>query len=106
MMGSLKIFSIQGVRFPASSAEVGLAELHSGGPAVMPEEPVSGTEQMRMLPDPGAYPSHGTFSSSDLAGLKDVDSFRQLPGLPGAAAEFAQDAPGLELGVCAFARAA
>jgi hypothetical protein len=37
---------------------------------------------------------------------KYVDSFRQLPGLPGAAAEFAQDAPGLELSVGAFARAA
>jgi hypothetical protein len=37
------------------------------------------------------------FSSSDHAGLKhaglvDVDGFGQLPGLPGAAAEFAQDA--------------
>jgi hypothetical protein len=47
-----------------------------------------------------------SFSSSDLAGLKDVDGFGQLPGLPGAAAEFAQDAPGLELGVGAFAGAA
>ena len=35
------------------------------------------------------------FSSSDLAGLKYVDGFGELPGLPGAAAEFAQDAPGL-----------
>ena len=47
-----------------------------------------------------------SLSSSDLAGLKDVDGFGQLPGLPGAAAEFAQDAPGLELCVGAFARAA
>jgi hypothetical protein len=46
------------------------------------------------------------FSSSDLAGLKHVDGFSQLPGLPGGAAEFAQDAPGLELGVGAFAGAA
>ncbi len=38
------------------------------------------------------------FSSSDLAGLKYVDGFGELPGLPGAAAEFAQDAPGFELG--------
>ena len=42
------------------------------------------------------------FSSLDLAGLKDVDGLGQLPGLPGAAAEFTQDAPGLELGVGAF----
>ena len=34
------------------------AELHSGGPAVMPEDPVSGTKQMRMSSDPGAYPSN------------------------------------------------
>ena len=34
-----------------------VAELRSGGPAVMPEEPVSGTKQMRMSSDPGAYPS-------------------------------------------------
>jgi hypothetical protein len=46
------------------------------------------------------------FSSCDFAGLKDVDGFGQLPGAPGAAAEFAQDAPGLELGVGPFARAA
>jgi NhaP-type Na+/H+ or K+/H+ antiporter len=43
------------------------------------------------------------FSSSVLAGLKDVDGLGQLPGAPGAAAELAQDAPGLELGVGAFA---
>jgi hypothetical protein len=36
------------------------------------------------------------FSSCDLTGLKDVDGFGELPGTPGAAAEFAQDAPGLE----------
>ena len=42
------------------------------------------------------------FSSLDLAGLKDVDGLGQLPGAPGAAAEFTQDAPGLELGVGAF----
>ena len=35
------------------------------------------------------------FSSSDLAGLKYMDGFGELPGLPGAAEEFAQDAPGL-----------
>src|SRR5260370_562463 len=40
------------------------------------------------------------------AGLKDVDGFGQLPGPPGAAAEFAQDAPGFELGAGALARAA
>jgi hypothetical protein len=39
------------------------------------------------------------FSSCDLAGLKGVDGFGQLPGLPGAAPEFAQDVPVLELGV-------
>src|SRR6266487_2245948 len=43
------------------------------------------------------------FSSSGLAGLKDVDGLGQLPGAPGAAAELAQEAPGLELGVGAFA---
>ena len=42
------------------------------------------------------------FSSFDLAGLKDVDGFGELPGFPGAASEFAQDVPGLELGVGAF----
>ena len=42
-------------------------------------------------------------TSGDLAGLKDVDGFGELPGAPGAAAELAQDPPGLELGVGAFA---
>jgi hypothetical protein len=28
--------------------------------------------------------------------LKDVDGFGELPGLPGTAAEFAQDAPGFD----------
>jgi hypothetical protein len=32
-----------------------------------------------------------------------VDGLGELPGAPGAAAEFAQDAPGFELGVGAFA---
>jgi hypothetical protein len=41
--------------------------------------------------------------SCDLAGLKDVDGLGQLPGLPRAAAQLAQDAPGLELGVGALA---
>jgi hypothetical protein len=41
-------------------------------------------------------------SSCDFAGLKNVDGFGELPGAPRAAAEFAQDAPGLELGVGAF----
>jgi hypothetical protein len=36
--------------------------------------------------------------------LQDVDGFGEPAGAPGAAAEFAQDAPGLELGVGAFAR--
>jgi hypothetical protein len=36
-------------------------------------------------------------------GLKDVDGFGELPGAPGAAAEFAQDVPGLELGAGALA---
>src|SRR6516165_8220165 len=48
----------------------------------------------------------GPCSSSHLAGLKDMDGLCELPGLPGAAAEFAQDAPGFELGVGAFAGAA
>src|SRR5262249_26044273 len=38
-------------------------------------------------------------SSGDFAGLKDVDGFSELPGAPGAAAELAQDVPGLELGI-------
>src|SRR6266516_452843 len=42
------------------------------------------------------------FSSGDLAGLQDVDGFGDLPGAPGAAAELAQDSPGLELGVGAL----
>ncbi len=44
--------------------------------------------------------------AGNLAGLKDVDGFGEPPGLPPAAAEFAQDAPGFELGVGAFAGAA
>jgi hypothetical protein len=44
------------------------------------------------------------FSSLDLADLKDVNGLGQLPGPPGAAAEFTQDAAGLELGVGAFPR--
>jgi hypothetical protein len=46
------------------------------------------------------------FSSSDLAGLENVDGLGQLPGPPRAAAEFAQDAPGFELGVGALAGSA
>lgn len=45
-------------------------------------------------------------SSCGLAGLKYVDGLGELSDLPGAAEEFAQDAPGFELGVGAFARAA
>lgn len=57
--------------------------------------PVSGHgEQL-----PGQQQDSEPFSSCDLAGLKDVDGFGELPGLPRAAAEFAQDAPGLQLGV-------
>jgi hypothetical protein len=37
-----------------------------------------------------------------LADLKDVDGFGELAGAPGAAAELAEDPPGLELCVCAF----
>src|SRR6516164_1940199 len=37
-----------------------------------------------------------------LAGLQYVDGLGQLPSAPGAAAELAEDAPGLELGVCPF----
>jgi hypothetical protein len=43
------------------------------------------------------------FSSCDLAGLKDVNGLGQLAGEPGAAAEFAQDVPGLQRRA-AFAR--
>jgi hypothetical protein len=51
--------------------------------------------------------SHGFpdyLPSFDLAGLKDVDGFGELPGAPGTAAELAQDVPGLELGIGALAR--
>jgi hypothetical protein len=43
------------------------------------------------------------FSSFDLADLKDVDGLGELSGFPGAAAELAQDVPGLELGIGALA---
>ncbi len=46
-----------------------------------------------------AFQGTERFSSGGLAGLKDVDGLGELPGAPGAAAEFAQDPPGLELGV-------
>ena len=46
------------------------------------------------------------FSSSDFAGLKDVDGLGELPGAPGTAAELAQDAPGFELGVGTLAGSA
>jgi hypothetical protein len=36
------------------------------------------------------------FSSGGFAGLQDVDGFGEVAGAPGAAAQFAQDAPGLE----------
>jgi hypothetical protein len=42
-------------------------------------------------------------SASGLADLKDVDGLGELPGAPGAAAELAEDSPGLELGVRALA---
>ncbi len=38
-----------------------------------------------------------------LADLQYVDGLGELPGAPGAAAELAEDPPGLELGVRAFA---
>jgi hypothetical protein len=57
--------------------------------------------KLEMLLD--QLPDNEPFSSCDLAGLKDVDGFGQLPGLPWAAAEFAQNAPGFQLGVGAFA---
>jgi hypothetical protein len=39
-------------------------------------------------------------------GLQDVDGFDELPGAPGAAAELAQDVPGLELAAGALAGSA
>jgi hypothetical protein len=51
-------------------------------------------------------PGSERFSSGDLAGLQDVDGFGDLTGPPGAAAEFAQDAPVCELGVGPLARGA
>jgi hypothetical protein len=56
----------------------------------------------RVLP----HPHQGVFSSFVLADLEDVDGHGELPGLPRAAAEFPQDAPGLELGAGVLARAA
>jgi hypothetical protein len=41
-----------------------------------------------------------------LAGVKDMDGLGRLCGLPRAAAEFAQDAPGFQLGAGALAGAA
>src|SRR6185437_9611103 len=38
-----------------------------------------------------------------LADLQDVDGFGELAGAPGAAAKLAEDPPGLELRICAFA---
>jgi hypothetical protein len=48
------------------------------------------------LASTGSAENSEPFSSGDLAVLKDVHGLGQLPGAPGAAAEFAQDAPGLE----------
>jgi hypothetical protein len=60
-------------------------------------------------------PAVGSFEGADptftepfsscvcLADLQCVDGLGELAGAPGAAAEFAQDAPGLELGVRALA---
>ncbi len=71
-----------------------------------PELPVITTPRLS-APEPtdNAHPCNNNepFSSCDLAGLKDVDSLGQLPGAPGAAAEFAQDVPGFQLGVGALA---
>jgi hypothetical protein len=52
-----------------------------------------------VLPRPGQAVSP---SSPEFAGLTHVDGFGQLPCPPGAAAEFAQDAPGFKAGVAAF----
>jgi len=46
------------------------------------------------------------FSSSDLPHLKDVDGLGDLSSFPEAAAELAQDVPGLDLGVRAIAQGA
>ena len=40
-----------------------------------------------------------------LAGLQYVNGLGELPGAPGAAAELAEDSPGLELGIRALAGA-
>ena len=63
----------------------------------------------RLARVPWPAPAEGTIGAllhAGPAGLKDVDGLGQLPGAPGAAAELAHDAPGLELGIGAFARAA
>jgi hypothetical protein len=89
---------------PASNAVLspvhGLAVPLGGGQAPgdagqLAEQPPNLAERDRV--------HHERFSSGDLAGLEDVDGFGELAGAPGAAAEFAQDVPGLELGVGAFA---
>ena len=59
-----------------------------------------------MLAQNGRDMPLSAFLSCDFSGLKDVDGFGRLGGSAWAAAELAQDAPGLELGVGAFARAA
>ena len=63
----------------------------------------SARHQPRRHGDPPPFPVRALFSSSDSAGLKDVDGLGQLPGTPTAAAEFAQDAPGFERGAGALA---
>ena len=78
-----------------------------GPPSPRPRTPTHTGRQRPQKPETH-HTRHDSepFSSCDLAGLKDVDGLGELPGFPGAAAEFAQDAPGLELGVGAFTRAA
>ena len=63
------------------------------------------TAHQRPAPMAAETPVSEPFSSGDLVGLKDVDGFGELPGPPRAAAELAQDAPGLELRVGTLARA-
>ena len=66
--------------------------------------PVSGAAQPTAEAIEVAWLDSEPFSSCVcLANLQNVDGLGELPGAPGAAAELAEDAPGLELGVRAFA---
>jgi len=53
----------------------------------------SANSRPRSQPEVASCREHWTLSSSDLAGLEDLDGLGDLPGVPRAAAELAQGAP-------------